>query len=798
MIQLLGLRTYIDKNGEEKKTDKFFERNWKAPNIFSLFQKPQEFINQIPEQERWNMFYTIANCTENKREFKSLDVIAFDIDGVPYDRLDETITICLTVLGIKRQETGIVASGNGLHLLIGLETPAVDVKFFKEHKPHYKAVADKINAALANVGIAAKTDTTVFEPRRILRIPGTWNRKPNRSDTMAILVEGNIVRTKFSLKAISGIPDVSPKDQLNPSVLKRYPTIDKAAVLAGCNFLQWAKDNANQVIEPQWYAALSIVGRFDDNGAAAHEISQGHKHYSAEETTQKIAQACENSGPRTCDNINALWGKCQGCKNFKKVNSPILLKGEGHLSTEHTGFHTLTFKADGSLGKAIPNYDELKQYFDKKYNYRIMEGTKTLYTWAGTHYKEMKQDRLEEFAQNHFDPKANNNMIYEFTKLVHRQNITEIDWFNSTIDGFINFKNGVLEIATGDFRPHDKARGFRYVLDFDYDPSAKCPQYDKMMEKITLGRKELELLLDQAAGYCISGMDYIYQKAILLVGEGANGKSVWTKILAHVAGRGNFSNLSMKALADAEYNRHLLDGKLYNLSEETPLKSLQDTSMFKLLVGGGTVQVRSIYKAPYEIPNRAKLLLTCNELPKAYDTSYGFHRRFIIIPFNAKFTKEDKDYDSKIEYKLKTELSGIFNRYYQGLKNLIANDGFTECEITDNKLIEYELDTDNVKRWVEENIQYLDNGHMDDKFTPINDLYTAYKSQIESEKEFAVTKNTFAKRLTKLIKNYSERYLGKKIDKKFVRGLRGVDFYEGAGLEALVNTSGEKDSDYAH
>src|SRR5262249_37437792 len=60
---------------------------------------------------------------------------------------------------------------------------------------------------------------------------------------------------------------------------------------------------------------LSIVGRCRDGTALAHELSRPYPRYSDVETTKKLAQAIDQSSPRTCANIQELSGNtyCQAC-----------------------------------------------------------------------------------------------------------------------------------------------------------------------------------------------------------------------------------------------------------------------------------------------------------------------------------------------------------------------------------------------------------------------------------------------------------------------------------------------------
>ncbi len=785
MIQILGLRSF-EKNGELITYDAFHDKGWGAQSVHELFRDFPKCLEQIPPEARWNLYYTLANCNAGKRDFSSQSVIAFDIDHIDQARKEETIDAVLAVLQVPREDCGVVSSGYGLHFIVGLQTKIRAKDFFAQNKHHYKAVCDKIGLALQKKGLEGKPDPSIFEPRRILRLPGTANRKPNREERWCEIIQGTIKPLDFSLSSLSGIPDVKAGAQISKNYLKRYPKVDTQAILEGCAFLKDAKESASDMNEPQWYAALSIVGRLENGTELAHEVSRGHPDYTPEATVKKLTQALEASGPRTCDNINDLWGKCTTCPHFGQVKSPIMIRGEGSIATESTGFYQVSFKKDGTT-KLTPAYDDLIKLFSQKHAFVTLGGSRMVYTWTGTHYQPIENATIEAFAYEHFDPKPEMYMVREFRDRVSISNQQEMDWFTRTTEHRINFKNGVLDVNTKEFMPHSADRGFRYVLGFDYDPYATCPNFDAMLERITSGNPEAIALLNEAGGFAVMGGKYYPHKAIVLVGDGANGKSTWINTICAVAGKGNYSSLTLLDIQQSEYNRQLIDGKLFNISEETSVKSFADSSMFKRLVGGGIIQVRKIYKDAYEIENTAKMIITCNELPASYDSTHGFARRLIVIPFARKFSKSDKDYDPKIEDKIREELPGVFNRLFSAYLNLRKNNGFTECKIAEEKLEEYKDEIDSVRNWAKENVAYFHNGSMHSKFITLPDMYSAYKTRVEMGGERAVSAKVFGKRMKVLLKDYEERYAIKRIDGKVYRGFWGVDVYDGAGLEVLNN-----------
>lgn len=782
MIQVLGLRKFVPKGEEKEKTyDKLFDVP-KVNSVKNLFENYEAILAAIPTSEHFNLFYTIANCKEGKREFDFSNCIAFDIDGISDKYLEDYGPTILKALGIDKGP-GVVASGNGVHVLVYTKQTIKDKNYYKENKGHYKALCARIDRALAEEGLPGKSDSSVFEPRRILRLPGTVNRKPDKPEKNCRLLSPITAQIDFDITKASGLPKVDKKEQLSQATLRRYPNVDPPAVMDGCSFLRFCKENPNDIDEPQWYAALSVTSRLSnkdhDGVELSHELSRGYRGYDPDETDEKISQAQEASGPRTCDSIGKLWDGCNDCPYFGKLSSPILIRGKDCIATEFTGFHTILRDSKGNE-KLIPNYQDLRQFFEREHQYKGLYDSGIVMVWDKTHYRPYGKNYLNQFAQEHFDPPAKDTMRREFTNLVNCTNLKDRDWWVDGTRGKINFKNGYLDFDTMDFLPHDASLPFRYVLPYEYDAQAKAPNFMRMLSLVTGGDQKVMDLLLEFMGYSLSNNDCWAQKVLVLIGDGANGKSTFINVLTDLAGEGNYSSVNMEDLNKSEYSRQLLDGKLFNISEETPTKALLNNSLFKSLATGGEVQVRQIYKDPYSIRNSAKLIFTCNELPGSPDLSYGFYRRLLIVPFKYTFKKKDPTYDPHIADKLKKELPGIFNLALAGYQRLVKNQGFTECDSVEDEVSRYEEENNSILRWIKDHMVVHTNGGFETNFAPIKDLYDSYKKETEFQSERPVSFIKFSKFLQKWLPEYDRRYQRKRFERgdkvSMVRGLQGVSY----------------------
>jgi len=146
MIQIIGYRTYFcQTEHKEKIASKFHDKNWRAKSTKDLFDNLDKYIEQIPENERYNIHFTQANCKAGEREFDSQKVIVFDVDGIDVEQITKYEDIVLNVIGLTRDSVAISHSGHGLHVFVELKKAITKQTFFKDNRKCYKHILAKIN-----------------------------------------------------------------------------------------------------------------------------------------------------------------------------------------------------------------------------------------------------------------------------------------------------------------------------------------------------------------------------------------------------------------------------------------------------------------------------------------------------------------------------------------------------------------------------------------------------------------------------------------------------------------------------
>lgn len=733
MIQVLGLRDW-KKGDKVLKRETFFSKGWRFPKVEEVFDsvKLDALLANVPESERYNLYFTVAECYEESgRKLREQWAIPFDIDGLVLPEGGELEAALKAAqagadaLRVPLEEMGVVFTGNGVQFFILLDAPILDDEYFDRAREQYGVLAKRIQGLLIERGIEGNVDTSVWSRGRLMRLPHTMNRKPGKPERMSRILNGTLVARAFDLEKESGVTLAPTGDTMPDVVLKNYPKPDTDAVCSGCKFLSWCKDNPAKVSEPQWYADISVRARLDNGRDLVHEVSAGHPDYSHYETENKIEQALSASGPRTCKSIEAIWDGCKECEHYGKVTSPIMIKGEGYIASRDFGFRQRKI-ADGKVKPGPVMYQDLVKEFGNEHPFKTVNDNDQVAVFNGKFWEYRSDRMIKAWVMTKVRPEPNANEMSEFVSILKAFNVVTMEELYQRKEGYMNFSNCVLNTKDMTTSLHSPEYGFFSVLPYAYDPRATAPMFNKFLLDVMSGDEELAETIKEYAGYCISGETNWLQKSLLIVGDGANGKSVLMEILGDVVGKDNHTAISMRDLAKDTMRYHLARS-LFNYSEETGVKDLADSSVFKLLTSGGVMSVKQLYAQPYAVQNRAKIILSANEMPYSNDSSNGLLRRLAIIRFKRTFKHGDEGHDYFIKDKLRLELPGICNELIAAYRKLKDRGHLTGMAKLTEELEEYRNDNDTALMFIRDMLVPTEGAHV--KALEAYEMYVAMCEQ---------------------------------------------------------------------
>ncbi len=272
-------------------------------------------------------------------------------------------------------------------------------------------------------------------------------------------------------------------------------------------------------------------------------------------------------------------------------------------------------------------------------------------------------------------------------------------WAQPPLDT-LNLRNGLLNVETRILRPHDPAHLSPIQLPLAYDPTARCPAVERFIEEVF--PSDCVALAYEIAAWLMRP-DLSMQIAVLLVGEGSNGKSTWLTALINFLGTDNIATLSLRRLETDKFAVARLVGKLANICPDLPSEALTTTSTFKAILGGDRMMAERKFQPGFDFTPYCRLVFSSNSYPQSQDASHAFFRRWLVIPFERSFSGTSQIARPVLDAQLAAslELSGLLNKALDALTGLAKRGAFTQTETTTAAWAEFRDQTDPLAIWLE-------------------------------------------------------------------------------------------------
>lgn len=267
---------------------------------------------------------------------------------------------------------------------------------------------------------------------------------------------------------------------------------------------------------------------------------------------------------------------------------------------------------------------------------------------------------------------------------------------------YIGFNNGVYDVVDDTLNAFSPEYVITNKIPWDYKPDAYSELADSTLNKLACGDAAIRALLEECIGYCFYRAN-TFNKAFILTGDKSNGKSTFLKVLTVLLGEHNVASLDLKNLGD-RFSKASLFGKLANIGDDISDEFVPDASLFKKITDGGRIQVEKKGQDPFEFNPYVKLIFSANDIPRIRDKTGAVLRRLVIIPFNARFSESDADYNPNIKSDLTqdTSIEYLIMLGCQGLKRLLATQKFTISQKVEEERQAYNIENNPILAFIEE------------------------------------------------------------------------------------------------
>jgi putative DNA primase/helicase len=306
----------------------------------------------------------------------------------------------------------------------------------------------------------------------------------------------------------------------------------------------------------------------------------------------------------------------------------------------------------------------------------------------------------------------------------------------------LNTPGGIIDLRTGRLLPHDPAKYLTKITAVA-PGDGECPLWNKFLARVTGGNYELELFLQQIAGYALTGS--VQEHALFfLYGKGRNGKGVYlntlSKILSEYA-----QTAPMETFVVTQGSRHPtelagLRGARLVTSQETEENQRWAESKIKNLTGGDPISARFMHQDFFEFDPAFKLFIAGNHKPALRGVDEAIKSRMNLVPFTVTIPKEERD--KELPEKLKAEWSSILQWAING-RLAWQRQGLAPPKAVLQATQEYLKDEDILGQWIEDCCIVGS-----DQQCPSDDLWASWKAERERANEYVGTQNKFGRSLT--------------------------------------------------
>jgi len=366
--------------------------------------------------------------------------------------------------------------------------------------------------------------------------------------------------------------------------------------------------------------------------------------------------------------------------------------------------------------------------------------THALYRWNSRFFEDYAFDQVRHLCMRYLGNESTQQRVNDasfqariLSTIPHGREVNDRD-------GWVCVRNGMLHLHTLELVPHAQDFYATYELGVEFNPDAarRCTRWLRYLE-MNIQTPQAIAQLQEFYGYCLT-RDTRFQKCLLLFGPGEDGKSIALNILREMVGAQNCAAVTFRDLED-QFHRATLYNKLLNISTELGSDALE-SQYFKAIVSGDPINAAFKHQDAFEFKPFCKLAYATNKLPRVLDNSHGYFRRLLPISFKRQYFEGDPARDPDLEAKLLEELSEIFQWSLVGLRRLIAQGRFTDCEETQELLLDYKRLNNPVLAFAEDRC-VLGEGYSVKK----DDLYDTYREYCRKSGYTAYHKENFFREL---------------------------------------------------
>lgn len=255
----------------------------------------------------------------------------------------------------------------------------------------------------------------------------------------------------------------------------------------------------------------------------------------------------------------------------------------------------------------------------------------------------------------------------------------------------IAFKNRVADLryCRGDDWTGTYAFNKRYdVVDYHpypYIPGAQCPKFMRFLDEVLPDKRQRDILqmflglgliqTSDAFDKTTAGPRGTVELCLVLLGSGANGKSVLFNVICALFGKNHITNVDYDDMtADGDEglrSRAAIRSAVFNWSSDSNAQKFgqKNTAMFKRIVSGESYPYRLLGEDIEMSDSCPYLIFSLNQLPNIAEGTRGFLRRLQFVNFDVTIPRFKQNPNLAYEI-IESDLPGVFNWVLRGAREI--------------------------------------------------------------------------------------------------------------------------------
>lgn len=423
-------------------------------------------------------------------------------------------------------------------------------------------------------------------------------------------------------------------------------------------------------------------------------------------------------------------------------------------------------------GKVI--VDEIARYMQSQYKYIFRSQIFWAYDADTGVWKEVKDhdmhNAIADFIGPHVPMQANTAKLgdirHRMEDRVKGQTVSENQFAER--DGFLNFRNGMLDMKLKRLFQHHPGYYSFYQIPFDYNPAAKCETWLKFLRFACENDEGVIKILQRYIIYVLMS-DIDIHKYLHLLGPGGSGKSKFGETVMLLVGEEKSAAIDISDEKDS-FPLDMLAGKKFLFMDEWEVPHLtpQAEKMLKQLGSFGIIRMKKKFSDSQSVRNSAKLLVCSNNFPHVSDASNAIFRRLMPIYFGQIIPTALQDEFFAKTNGFRTELPGIINWALEEYDNVrhLGSEAFRLTDKMQRWINDIKSFSNHIMSWADDECEFdsqevpEDAMHRTEAFELFKN-YTAWCNKIELNSRNRLNMVTFGRKLSQSFYNR----IGKKKDR---------------------------------